>query len=48
MRWCFRSLRSFFRFCSPLLISRLALGPLEEISRNLDSVTGGSTDIARR
>ena len=26
-------------------ISRLALGPLEEINRNLDYVTGGSTDI---
>ena len=27
------------------LISRLALGPLEEINRNLDYVTGGSADI---
>ncbi|HMK22104.1 MAG TPA: hypothetical protein VK466_07195, partial [Terriglobales bacterium] len=26
-------------------ISRLALGPLEEINRNLDYATGGSTDI---
>lgn len=27
-------------------ISRLALGPLKEISRNLDDATGGSTDVA--
>src|SRR4029077_147539 len=27
------------------LISRLALGPLEEINRNLDYVTGGAADI---
>jgi PAS domain S-box-containing protein len=27
-------------------ISRLALGPLKEISRNLDDATGGSTEIA--
>jgi PAS domain S-box-containing protein len=27
-------------------ISRLALGPLKEIARNLDDATGGSTDVA--